>query len=95
MHTRKILLSATASLALATQVHALFPVLGGEVGVSLSSSAGYNSNINANSAEDGDFIWTISPGVQFVRRQGLIQIDVSAGFTTYLYKDTGGDYTQV
>lgn len=93
MHTRNILLTATACVALASQSHALFPVLGGEVGVSLSSSAGYNSNINANSGEEGDYIWTITPGVQFARRQGLFTIDMTAGFTTFLYKDTGGDRT--
>lgn len=95
MHTRKNLLTATACIALATQAHALFPVFGGEVGVSLSSSAGYNSNINANSGEEGDFIWTISPEVQYARRQGIYSIDMSAGFTTFLYKDTGSDRTTV
>ncbi|GHB91965.1 outer membrane beta-barrel protein [Cerasicoccus arenae] len=95
MHKRNILLSATACIALASQVNALFPVMGGEVGVSLNTKYGYSSNINANSGEEGDDILTITPAVQFIRRQGIVTLDVGAGVSIIRYDKTGNSRSVV
>ncbi|WP_309381087.1 outer membrane beta-barrel protein [Cerasicoccus frondis] len=63
--------------------------MGGEIGVALDTSWGYDSNINANSSESGDDILTVTPSVQFVRKQGINVITMGTGFSVVRYGDTG------
>ncbi|WP_309400627.1 outer membrane beta-barrel protein [Cerasicoccus maritimus] len=89
MHTRNTLLTATACLAVATNAYALFPVLGGEVGVALNTSWGYDSNINANSGEQGDDVLTVTPSLDWTRSQGINHLTISTGFSIVRYGSTG------
>lgn len=95
MQKRKILFTATACLALASSANALFPLFGGEVGISATAAYRYDSNINANSSDEGDSIFTIAPSIQWARKKGLIAIEMGMGFSYLLYADTGSDRTSV
>lgn len=95
MRTKNTLLTATACLALASSANALYPVLGGEIGVSLGTKYGYDSNINANSNENGDSILTITPAVQFVRNKGVNSISLGGGFNIIRYDRFGNDQTVI
>jgi len=74
---------------------ALYPALGGEFGVSLNTSYGYNSNINANSGEQGDDILTLTPSIIFRREKGLISGETGAGVSIIRYGRTGENSTAI
>jgi hypothetical protein len=79
-----VLLSAGLALM---PVHALVNINDGkdQIFINSSASAGYDSNLFANSAGGGDYVYSLNLGAEYTRHAGLIGMDASVAVDASRY----------
>jgi len=85
-----IAVSALAGLAAAPSVFGFAEIANGTLTANVRVSGEYDTNIFANSGEDGDYSAIFAPSLAYTRNQGQISMALQAGIKAVSFLDTSG-----
>lgn len=84
---RKILLGSAFAALTASPAFAILPFAKGELFVTAEADAMYDTNIYSNNLGVDDYVFTVTPGVAYVRNAGLLKLNVDGGVQIQRFAD--------
>jgi len=84
---RKILLGSAFVALTASPAFAILPFAKGELFVTAEADAMYDTNIYYNNLGVDDYVFTVTPGLAYVRNAGLVKLNVNAAVEIQRFAD--------